>query len=1149
MRSLIALLLSALFIAGPFNAPAQQNEKTLLWRISGKGMQHPSYLYGTMHLKARKLFDFPDSLYTAIDNTEVFALEVNPDSMNDAMADYMSAAIDKNKETTTDRKEKKLSDILTPAELKKLRQNSPSSLDPGDLTVKQVYALKDKISSGKKHKDDLPTFMDAYLSTIARDKGKIIAGVEHLQDQINILDSIDMNNVDPEKVQELFSTGTSMQDQMIELYLAKDLTELQKVSDIYPPKTEEILLSSRNRHMLQSMDSIMKQHSLFCAVGALHLPGKRGLITLLRESGYAVEPVISGSHLNGADYEFKHANGEQWSETLFSNDGYAIKMPGKPSDVNAGGGTVIMKMYFDVATSTYYVTDHSSSSNDSASAAQAAEAIAERLTGIATTVKKQPVTTGGINGTEYYFTDTRDIRYRVQILTHGSDIYMLMAYAQSKLGDHIDPFFSSFRLISKSAVDKAGKTFDDIRFSGNLPNQKATRKISWSEDSSAKQVSYAVVDPAAGMFYFIVCNTPGRGYGYTEDSTMLENVLDYYKQQNITAHATEGRFAGYRMYDVITDAFKGSKIRNRLIAADNRHYNLVIQFPDNEKGLSDAETFLKSVQILPSTLMAMRVQHSDDSVFSAYAPGTFVTVKEKSDFEDTVLPTTRVYRSWDSSMLLTYQVSAKRMLPFYWTRDLQATMKEWLKDFSMESDDTALATYSAPKGQPWAEMITPKKNADKIHRMRMVTDGRTRYVLDCSYPLSMKNDKRIDSFFTTFRVLKKDTAHFKQTPDAYLADLFSSDSATKAYAKLAANEVTFTKDDVPAMIKTLATWHNEDTAILYQYNSLVTELKRFGKDMSMQQLEQLYHDPVIARKGLQGDVLEMMTMQKDSVAAFKTIKQLLLTATPKKGFLFQLTYKLKSKPALAKTFFPDLLALSSDSICTFLVCDIVHNLLDSNVLTRKDLVDHIPTLLKSSKAIRTDTGRSIFTDMMYVLAYMNTKECWEEIAQYQYVPEHDVVYTALDILADSGKQMSSAAMDTLAADKYYRLNLYYLLNGKEKIDLFPKKYWSQRSFAESYLEQADEDQYYTDYTYLVSRSVVYKEKKQRFYLYTVVTNDDEKTPYLAIVGPFSTDDKQVDIDSDENITGFYDEPLKGSAEDQLKVYLIKRKIDEKRNAE
>ena len=54
---------------------------SLLWRISGKGLTRPSYLYGTMHLQDRRLFQFSDSLYYFLEHTDGYAMEIDPDEL------------------------------------------------------------------------------------------------------------------------------------------------------------------------------------------------------------------------------------------------------------------------------------------------------------------------------------------------------------------------------------------------------------------------------------------------------------------------------------------------------------------------------------------------------------------------------------------------------------------------------------------------------------------------------------------------------------------------------------------------------------------------------------------------------------------------------------------------------------------------------------------------------------------------------------------------------------------------------------------------------------------------------------------------------------------------------------------------------------
>jgi len=77
--------LSVLMILVLFSnsAIAQKKEKTyksLLWEITGNGLKKPSYLFGTMHISNKMVFNLSDSFYSAIRNTDVVAIELNPET-------------------------------------------------------------------------------------------------------------------------------------------------------------------------------------------------------------------------------------------------------------------------------------------------------------------------------------------------------------------------------------------------------------------------------------------------------------------------------------------------------------------------------------------------------------------------------------------------------------------------------------------------------------------------------------------------------------------------------------------------------------------------------------------------------------------------------------------------------------------------------------------------------------------------------------------------------------------------------------------------------------------------------------------------------------------------------------------------------------
>ncbi len=56
---------------------------------------------------------------------------------------------------------------------------------------------------------------------------------------------------------------------------------------------EDLLLLQRNKNWVGQLKTIMKKESVFVAVGAGHLVGEKGLINLLKQEGYTVEPLIN----------------------------------------------------------------------------------------------------------------------------------------------------------------------------------------------------------------------------------------------------------------------------------------------------------------------------------------------------------------------------------------------------------------------------------------------------------------------------------------------------------------------------------------------------------------------------------------------------------------------------------------------------------------------------------------------------------------------------------------------------------------------------------------------------------------------------------------------------------------------------------------
>src|ERR1700743_2299013 len=103
------LAITALSCCIYLSSTAQTLPHTLLWRISGRNGHKTAYLYGTMHLTDKRLFDLGDSLYEAIRHAEGFATEVDMQSLSALIIGEVEKEI---------YNKKNLKDILTEKEYK-----------------------------------------------------------------------------------------------------------------------------------------------------------------------------------------------------------------------------------------------------------------------------------------------------------------------------------------------------------------------------------------------------------------------------------------------------------------------------------------------------------------------------------------------------------------------------------------------------------------------------------------------------------------------------------------------------------------------------------------------------------------------------------------------------------------------------------------------------------------------------------------------------------------------------------------------------------------------------------------------------------------------------------------------------------------------
>lgn len=284
MKYLIPVLV--FFLSGVCLAQ-KPKEKTLLWKVSGKGITTPSYLYGTYHLVCPGQLVMDSAIKKAFGATKQLYLELDMDDPGMALEamKYMSM---NNKQSLTDLLSKK--DYDSVATLFQQKTGIPLLLFKNAkpmLVSAMLYPAMMKCT---------PEGWEQVFMKMAKDRAMPVGGLETVAFQMSIFDSIPYKAQAVSLMQSLYNFDSLQQssNEMVAMYSSKDLDKMQQeiLKDKELGKYAPVLLYQRNARWVPEIEQQAKLQPSFFAVGAGHLGGNKGVIALLRQKGYTVTPVF-----------------------------------------------------------------------------------------------------------------------------------------------------------------------------------------------------------------------------------------------------------------------------------------------------------------------------------------------------------------------------------------------------------------------------------------------------------------------------------------------------------------------------------------------------------------------------------------------------------------------------------------------------------------------------------------------------------------------------------------------------------------------------------------------------------------------------------------------------------------------------------------
>ena len=259
-------------------------KSSLLWSFS----QHDdkvSYLFGTMHVKDYRVHSFTEQIFPVITSCDGFATEFH-------LEEFSRVTLGGHDRLP---KDTSLTDYMSPKTyekmLRSIRKSFGIDIDPMNKVL-PIFLINMISESVLINSEGMA--LDSILWQFAAKSEKRLFGLETVEDQFRILSSIPLEY----QLKSLLdlsrnvSSFTSKMSKMVSLYEQQDIQRLYNYSKQSLGKQKKLMLYDRNEIMLQRINELKADvPSLFCAVGAAHLPGKYGLLRLLKHSGFSVNAI------------------------------------------------------------------------------------------------------------------------------------------------------------------------------------------------------------------------------------------------------------------------------------------------------------------------------------------------------------------------------------------------------------------------------------------------------------------------------------------------------------------------------------------------------------------------------------------------------------------------------------------------------------------------------------------------------------------------------------------------------------------------------------------------------------------------------------------------------------------------------------------
>ena len=1193
--AIVCLLLLAISL--PAQRHIEKKYPALLWEITGHGLKKPSYLFGTMHVSSKLVFHLSDSFYLDIKSADVVALELDPQLWQDQL--FRFEKLQSNLRYYT---QGAPNDLINEKTFQLLRYEDRLRAAISDEPTVINGLLYRTFRSQADFEED--TYLDLYIYQTGRKLGKQATGVENYFQTERLIMEAAQDMMKDKRKKAPDTDGESIYEierKTQEAYRKGDLDMLDSLERLMEPSESymEKFLYRRNEIQAASIDSIVQRHSLFVGVGAAHLPGKRGVIELLRRKGYTLRPVMMPDQDATRRDDIDKIRVPVTFSSFSSPDGaFSVQLPGKlyrRSDARSPDSW----QYADMSNGAYYMIGKVKT--NASFLGQREETVLKKVDSLlyenvpGKILKRTSVARNGYKGFDITARTRRGDIQRYNILVGANEVWIFKMSGNNNYveGTEAEQFFGSIRLHPTVASAWVDFTPDRGGFTVRLP-QMPTQSRSLPDPEGVTRWDYEATDSATGDGYLLWKATV-QNYRFMEEDTadlaLVEESFHSSDWIDKRLSRRQGTFDGHACLDASYQGKDGSFIRARFVLHGPDYYVLAAHSRSKDQSFS---TFFNSLAFVPYRYPSFR-SYVDSfmhiSVTTPVVPDVDAGIRgiiERASSEEFLNSLPDYNNYWPHPKTALFQddstgeavfVSVETFPRYYYPRDTASFWREEAGEKRLHRDlvvgkkqayrDGALSGYRYT--------LTDTNTTRCINIWVFLQGDRLFRVVSLCDSLQ-PNSAFLDRFYASFRPLDHPSKQsvFDSKLDSFFRDFYSTDSAIAKKARQVIPNVYFGAPGIPLLLDAIRTLPYNGTDYFETKTKLINELG-YIRDSSatpavVAGLRDIYH-----RAGdtstIQNAVFKALAHHK-TAQAYRLLASLITQDPPvfdNASDYNHLFHDIDDSLALARTLFPGLLQLAAVDDYKTNIQSLLADLVDSGYLKAGDFDSHFSQIYfdariqwkkqqgrderrlqkkddesdESAEADNDENANGLENYAILLLPFYEKKTTvppfFDRLLQSR---DPQLRMTTALLLLRHHIPVADSILTALASDDVSRSALFQGLTDIGREDAFPRRYRSQEYIARSLLVSGHGADGFAAIEFVDKRPTQFKLKKGSVYFFRYKVNkDDDWQMGLSGIQPqdrhdVSTDPALVVLTGKKLRTGV---PVTQQFEEQWRRLLLSRR--------